>query len=105
MKIKDIIIFGALVLIVVYLVSSWFINTSDTHYLNVIKAKDETIKAITSERDKERELKDYVISELHKKDSLLQTRYKTNTIIYEKIPVTVANYSDDELKRAVENYR
>lgn len=70
-----------------------------------IKAKDETIQAVIRERDTYREWKDEAISELRRKDSALQVRYKTNTVIYEKIPVTVANYSDNELRRAVEDFR
>jgi len=74
-------------------------------YKELIKAKDETIQAVIRERDVYRQWKEDAIQELHEKDSVLQIKVKTNTIRYEKIPVTVSNLSDDELRRAVEGYR
>ena len=74
-------------------------------YKELLKAKDETIQAVIRERDTYRQWKDDAINELHKKDSVLQLKVKTNTVRYEKIPVTVSNYSDDELRSAVESYR
>jgi len=74
-------------------------------YKELIKAKDETIQAVIRERDTYRQWKDDAINELKAKDSVLQLKVKTNTIRYEKIPVTVSNLSDDELRSAVENYR
>jgi hypothetical protein len=70
-----------------------------------LKAKDDLIKSITSERDAERKLNDFVVSQLKEKDSLLKLKYQTNVIRYEKVPVIVEHYSNDELKRAVEEFR
>lgn len=80
-------------------------NNNGIDYKELLKAKDETIQAVTRERDVYRQWKDDAINELQKKDSVLQLKIKTNTMRYEKIPVTVSNYSDDELRSAVENYR
>lgn len=84
-----------------------FINKkkSGVDYKELIKAKDETIQAVIRERDTFRQWKDDAINELKEKDSLLQLKIKTNTVRYEKIPVTVSNLSDEELRRAVEEYR
>lgn len=75
------------------------------YYKDIMKAKDETIQAVIRERDTYRQWKDDAINELQQKDSLLQLKIKTNTVKYEKVAGTVANYSDDELRRAVEDYR
>ena len=80
-------------------------RNSGIDYRELIKAKDETIQAERQVREAERKFNDFLISELKAKDSVLQIRVKTNTIRYEKIPVTVSNLSDDELRSAVENYR
>jgi len=80
-----------------------FFNKSD--YSGELKAKDDLIKSITNERDAERKLNDLVVEQLHEKDSMLQIKYKSNTIIYEKIPVIVEHYNNDELRSAVENFR
>lgn len=101
---KQNIILGILVVIVGILIFGLFRKQPDSN-LELIKAKDETIKAVTSERDVYRKWKDDEVREGQKKDSLLQLRYKTNTIRYEKIPVIISNLSDDELRSAVENYR
>lgn len=69
-----------------------------------IKALEKVSESIARERDIYREWKDELNAELEKKDSLLQTQVKQTIIKYEKIPVTVRNYSNDELRRAVENY-
>lgn len=101
---KQNIILVGLIAIVVILLFGMFRKKPDSD-LELIKAKDETIKAVTSERDVYRKWKDDEVREGQKKDSLLQLRYKTNAIRYEKIPVIVGNYSDDELKRAIEDFR
>jgi len=80
-------------------------SSSGIDYKELIKAKDETIQAVIRERDVYRQWKDDAINELNKKDSVLQLKIKTNTVRYEKIPVTVSNLSDEELRRAVEEYR
>ena len=94
---------AAIILIISLLTS--YRNKGDDSYKELIKAKDETIQAVIRERDAYRQWKDEKIEELQKMDSMLQTKVKTNTVRYEKIPVTVSNLSDDELRRAVENYR
>lgn len=94
----------AAVILVISLLTSYR-DKGDDHYKELVKAKDETIQAVIRERDTYRQWKDDAIDELHKKDSVLQLKIKTNTVRYEKIPVTVGNLSDDELRSAVENYR
>lgn len=101
---KQNIILIILVVIAGILIYGLFNKKQDSS-LELIKSKDETIKAVTSERDVYRKWKDDEVKEGQKKDSLLQLRYKTNTIRYEKIPVIVGNFSDDELRRAVEEFR
>ena len=83
----------------------FFTFGNKSNYKGELKAKDELIKSITNERDAERKLNDLIVDQLHEKDSMLQIKYKSNTIIYEKIPVIVEHYSNDELKRAVEEFR
>jgi len=96
------ILFFAVVIITVTLLSR---VKPGIDYKELIKAKDETIQAVIREKDAYRKWKDEAIQDLNEKDSLLQLKVKTNTIRYEKIPVTISNLSDDELRRAVEEYR
>jgi len=94
------------ILAVIYLVTIFGKKDKAPDTSELIKAKDETIQAVIRERETFREWKDALIAENYKKDSLLQIKYKANTIIYEKtIPATVNNYSDHELQSAVESYR
>lgn len=105
--IRDVII-GVIAIAAIILIISLataYKNRVDDSYKEQLKAKDETIQAVRQERDTYRKWKDEAIVLLREKDSMLQTRYKTNTIRYEKIPVTISNYSDDELRSAVENFR
>lgn len=102
---KQNIILILIVVIAGVLIYGLFNNKSDSRYLDTIKAQDETIKAVQAERDTYRQWKDDEVREGQKKDSLLRLKYKSNTIVYEKIPVIVGNYSDDELRRAVEDFR
>jgi hypothetical protein len=69
-----------------------------------IAAKDEVIQSIIRERDTYREWKDSEIARYRRIDSVLQNSVKQTIIKYEKIPTTVRNYSNDELRRAIENY-
>lgn len=101
-------IFGVIAIAAIILIISLltaYKNKSDSSYKELIKAKDEVIQATIREMNTYRQWKDEAINELNKKDSMLQLKYKTNTVRYEKIPVIISNYSDDELKRAVEDYR
>lgn len=70
-----------------------------------IKALEKVSESIARERDIYRQWKDDVNAQLIKRDSVLQTKLKTNNIkIYETIPAAVRNYNSDELRRAIENY-
>ena len=70
-----------------------------------IKALEKVSESIARERDTYRDWKDDLNRQLLKKDTLLQSQIKTQTkVIYEKIPAAVRNYSNDELRRAIENY-
>lgn len=104
---KKLWIIGGILAFAVIIIALTFLTKAkpDIDYREIIKAKDETIQAVIRERDTYRQWKDDVIEELNKKDSALQAKVKTNIIRYEKIPVTVSNLSDDELRSAVENYR
>ncbi len=70
----------------------------------LVKAKDSEIQSITRERDIYRQWKDEARNELLKKDSLLNTKFKTTVINYEKIPSNVRNLTNEELRRAVYSY-
>lgn len=97
---------GCLVVATAIIIFTFFRrNKSESNYEDLIKAKDETIQAVIRERDVYRQWKDDAINELHKADSMLQIKYKTNVVKYEKIPVTISNLSDEELRSAVENFR
>lgn len=100
--IGGILAFAVIIIAVTFLFSN---RQSGIDYKELLKAKDETIQAVIRERDTYRQWKDDAINELKEKDSLLQVKIKTNTVRYEKIPVTVGNLSDEELRSAVENYR
>lgn len=77
----------------------------DKYFQMVLALKDSINEGLKRERDAERRHSDEKIKLLMDKDSVYVVQYKTNTIKYEKIPVTVSNYSDDELRRAAENFR
>lgn len=76
-------------------------KNSDQNYLekialkdSMIAQKDETIKAlqlVNAEKDKS-------IALHEKNDSLLKTRVNASNIKYEKIPVIVRDYSDNQLR-------
>ena len=104
-EIKKYFVFGVIGIAVIVLSISLFTafkNKGDNHYKELIKAKDETIQAVTRERDTERRLKDEAINELNKKDSLLQLKYKTNVVKYEKIPVYINSLDREGLRAAGE---
>lgn len=69
-----------------------------------IKALEKVIEAKESERDIYRAWKDETVALLQKRDSALKTEYKTTVVKYEKIPANIRNLSNEELRRAVENY-
>jgi hypothetical protein len=70
-----------------------------------IKAKDAIIEMIKTEREQDRREYDSTISLLMQKDQQKVIEYKTTKVIYEKIPVRVGNYSNDELRSAAESFR
>ena len=70
----------------------------------LIKAKDEVIQSVIRERETFRQWKDETVMELQRKDSLLQIKQATNIIKYEKIPVIINGYDNDELRRAIEGF-
>jgi hypothetical protein len=93
--------------VIVLLISLFTKKKSDDNYKEVIKAKDETIKAIQRERDAYIEIK----AEYKKQDSLLQlillenkNKLKANDKKLKDIPVTVTNLSKEELRRAIIEY-
>lgn len=98
-------VFGVIAIAVIILCISLFTayrNRGSDAYKELIKAKDETIQAVTRERDTERRLKDEAINELNKKDSLLQLKYKTNTVKYEKISSNINSLDREGLRAAGE---
>lgn len=76
-------------------------NNDQKYFDLLIAEKDKQIKSEQEHRKETTAIFNQLIDEIHRKDSLLAERSKVNTIRYEKIPVTVASYSDDELRRAV----
>lgn len=115
-KIKYAVIAG-LVLIVVLLLVSLFSgkgSTDNSTYKELIKAKDETIKAIQGERDAYILLtqeKDKSIAVSERKDSVLlqtiinnQAKYTANEKRYQNIPFVVSNWSKDSLRLAISRY-
>lgn len=75
-----------------------------TGYDIAIKAKDETISAIKETREAYKEmsaLKNVVIAEHKKQDSLLATKQKQTIIKYETVPLIVNDLTDDELFHAI----
>lgn len=80
-------------------------NRPGIDYKELVKAKDETIKAIQGQRDIYKELneeKDRQISEHEKKDSILLIQAKQLKVIYEKIPVYINSLDRDGLRSAGE---
>jgi hypothetical protein len=76
----------------------------NSYYKEKIADMDKEIENIRSEREETRRRYDSIILIQMQKDTVLIREYKTNTIKYEKIPVTVGNFSNDELRRAIYNY-
>jgi len=99
------------ILVVAGIIVGFFVSTifkkkpQKSNYDLLIEAKQETINLLKSQLETERNYKDEIVKLMEKQDSVFVVQYKTNTIKYEKIPVTVANFSDDELRSAVENFR
>jgi FlaG/FlaF family flagellin (archaellin) len=87
-------------------IQSWFGRSGkpNSYYKEKIADMDKEIQSIRSEREDTRRRYDSIILIQMQKDTVLIREYKTNTIKYEKIPVTVSNYSNDELRRAIYNY-
>lgn len=69
-----------------------------------LKAKDEIIEMIKEEREQDRRMFDSTIALLKEMDNNKVKEYYKTIPVYEKIPVTVSNYSNDELRRAIWSY-
>lgn len=70
-----------------------------------LKDKQEIIDMVVEDRNYWRGKYDEVIGEIKYKDSLLQLKDKTTIVKYEKIPVVIRGYSNEELRRAVTEYK
>lgn len=77
-------------------------NSAKIHELYDKLAKSEQDHRLTLE--KQLEEKNMVIADLKKEDSVLKLKSQQVIIRYEKIPVTVRAYSNDELARAIEDF-
>lgn len=99
---------GLLALTVLLLISFLLVilkrKTQPDNYKELINAKDSVISSVIRERETFRQWKDQAIAELQKKDSALKIEYKTTVVKYEKVPVTINNLNNEELRRAVSNY-
>lgn len=104
-KIFAILIFVAAVILATFLVSLFSKKPKEIDYKALIEAKDQVIQSVIRERDTYRQWKEDINKKLEEKDSLLQIKEKTVITRYEKIPVIVSNYSDAELRSAVESFR
>lgn len=96
----------AAIILMISLLTSYR-NKGDDHYNELIKAKDETIKAIQEQRDIYKQLnaeKDERIEQHFKNDSILITQSKQLNIKYEKIPVYINSLDRENLRSAVWNY-
>jgi len=103
-NITTILLIAVAVLITLQIESCFHNRKPDKEYKKEISDKDKQIEQIGVERDIFRDKYDSVITLLTKKDTVLVREYKTNTIKYEKIPVTVNSFTNDELRRAITNY-
>lgn len=103
-------IFGVLGIAVIILLISLFTSYRDRgndYYKDLIKAKDETIKAIQEQRDIYKEVNErtnQILVEHEKKDSILYQQSKQLVIRYEKIPVYINSLDRDGLRAAFSNY-
>lgn len=105
-EIIQLILLGLLVIGVVILVTAIFRRpVAVPDIKGEMKAKDEVIEAIIRERDTYRAWKDEAIAQRNTADSLLQIKYKSNTKVYERIPIIVNAMPTDELVSAAENFR
>jgi len=102
---KTTILLIAVAVLLTLQISSMFRKSPAKPTDEVIKAKDELIKFIQEERQQDRVMYDSTIAALLRQDNQKVIEYKTTKVIYEKIPVRVNALSDDELRRAVEEYR
>lgn len=80
-------------------------NKSDNDlYKFQLSIKDSAIQNVIRSRDEYRKYSDDLLMQLREKDSLLQTRFKTTVIQYEKIPNHITSLSKDSLRAAVNQY-
>lgn len=103
-------VLGLLAVAVIGLAVSLFTsyrNKDNDNYKELIKAKDETIKAIQEQRDIYKQLnaeKDLQIEQHFKNDSILMVRSRQLNVKYEKIPVYINSLDRENLRTAVYNY-
>jgi len=84
-----------------------FKNKGDNHYKELIKAKDETIKAIQEQRDVYKQVieeKNSQLAQHYRNDSILMVQSKQLTIKYEKIPVYINSLDREGLRTKVWEY-
>src|SRR5205809_8073299 len=85
-------VIGIAVIILSISLNTAFKNKGDDHYKELIKAKDETIKAIEGQREIYKQVieeKNLELAQHFKNDSILATQSKQLSIKYEKIPVYI----------------
>lgn len=95
---------GIAILLTLQVESCFHNRKPNSEYKKEIADKEKQIQEVVKDRDVIRGKYDSVIALLVEKDTVLIREYKTNTIKYEKIPFTVGNYSNDELRRAFTGY-
>lgn len=104
-KIFAVLIFVAAVILATFLVSLFSKKKDIPDRSGEIKALEQLIQSEKEKTTIYRNWKDDLNAQLEEKDSLLQIKEKTVITRYEKIPVIVSNYSDAELRSAVESFR
>lgn len=105
-NLKDIIFGGLIAVALFYFIGNFKgcgVKTPDP--TDRLKDKQEIIDMVIRDRDYWRGKYDEVIGEIRFKDSLLLLKDKTTVIKYEKIPVVIRGYSNEELRRAVSEYK
>lgn len=109
LKTKHYILIGAAFIVVILLTniltrSYSRLEVKNARYEEQIKAKDDQVKRIQADRLIDRAQYQQVINELTSLDSILQKKLNTKQIIYERIPVAVDAFTDNELSSAIETY-
>lgn len=101
------IIIGICVVALLISLFTAFRNKVNGDYKELIKSKDETIKAIEGQRDIYKQViaeKNRELEQHFKNDSILAKQSKQLTVKYEKIPVYINSLDREGIRNAITNY-